>query len=441
MNIRDWLANHPNAGLMIFATFSTAVVAVIFLTNWPTYHYQILGGPIPLWYYVLPGVFILPVIFAEPQSAVRFFREPMFWWFVVYVATGLVWLLFAQNFIEDANQFWRLRVLAFFYFYTVTLLAFYADRRLAAWAIIGCVLIAGAFNWIDLMRPYRFVPHGIEDTNVGRGAGLYLNPNAAASFITLGALAALPLIPMRFRALLIAAAVVGVAPTLSRSGLIYVSMLALGSIAVRLVNRTQTLIMLTAVALLAVGLVVSYDFLMQAADDPNLHNVLRRLSWFDDLEDDDSSQARRHAAANAWRMFIENPLTGSGIGATMLAILVDGPHNMYLTLGAEQGLLGLGLYIALIVILAMRGRRLARTAMTAERRDVGRALMLLAAVLAAYGLFSHNVLEEAQTIFIIAFLVAAGFQAPREVSAASMAVPAIANRRTVGNVSPRPGQL
>src|SRR5687768_741213 len=103
--------------MLVYTTVCLGVVAVIFLSNWPSYNFQVGGGPIPLWYYVLPGVLILPVILAEPGLAVHFFRHPILWWFVAYVATGLVWMLFAQNFIEESAQQWRLRLMALFFLY------------------------------------------------------------------------------------------------------------------------------------------------------------------------------------------------------------------------------------------------------------------------------------------------------------------------------------
>jgi O-antigen ligase len=409
MNTESPAVRNPQAGLAIYATICASIVALLLLTNWPAYHFAIRGGPIPLYYFALPGLFIVPILFAEPATGVRFFREPLFWWFVVYMVLGLLWLLLSQDFIEEASRQWRQRVLALYFFFTIAILVSDANRRLLALVIVGCLLIATAANWFDLMRPYRFVPEGIEGSNAGRGAGFYMNANAAASFVVMGTLAALPFVPMRFRGLLLIGAVVGVAPTLSRSGFIFVIVAIAGSIMMKLLNRVQTILVLVALPVLLAATVVYYDRLIVSSDSSNLEKTVDRLRWFEG-EEDASSEERRWVAAHARDMFIEQPLFGHGIGATTLDRLGAGPHNMYVALMAEQGVFGLALYVSLIVIMFRQGRRIARTALTAEGQDIGRALAVYALFLAAYGMFSHNVLEEAHGMFAIAFLTAAGLR-------------------------------
>jgi hypothetical protein len=63
------------AGLIFYSTLATSVVALFLLTNWPTYHYSIRGGPIPLYYYVLPIVLVIPIAFAHPALAARLSRS------------------------------------------------------------------------------------------------------------------------------------------------------------------------------------------------------------------------------------------------------------------------------------------------------------------------------------------------------------------------------
>jgi hypothetical protein len=401
---------NPQAGLTIYATICASVVALLLLTNWPAYHFAIRGGPIPLYYFALPGLFIVPILFAEPATGVRFFKEPLFWWFVVYVLLGLLWLLLSQDFIEEASRQWRQRVLALYFFFTITILVSNAKPRFLALVIVGCLLIATAANWFDLMRPYRFVPEGIEGANAGRGAGFYMNANAAASFVIMGTIAALPFVPMRFRALLLIGAVVGVAPTLSRSGFIFVIVAIAGSIMLKLLNRVQAILVIAALPVLVGATVVYYDRLIVSSDSSNLEKTVDRLRWFEG-EEDASSEERRWVAAHARDMFIEEPLLGHGIGATTLERLGAGPHNMYVALMAEQGVFGLALYVSLIVIMFRQGRRIARWAPTGEGQDIGRAIAVYALFLAAYGMFSHNVLEEAHGMFAIAFLTAAGLRA------------------------------
>lgn len=409
-SLADGLPGTRRTGLMAYATCCTALIAIIFLSNWPSYQYAVRGGLIPLYYYMLPLALIVPIIFADPIAAVRFVREPLAWWFVFFVATGFLWILVAQDFQDEANQQWRLRVLAFLIFYAVAILAQESQHRLVGWIILATVLMACAFNWFDVLRPYRFVPQGIEGAQDGRGAGLFINPNAAGSFIVMGTIAALPMISARLRGLLLVTAVFGVAATFSRSAFVLVSVALLGAIWLRLVNRAQGILLIVTLPLLVAGVSLSYDYLIDTSDNRHMQNVVQRLNWFQDLDDEDSAvEGRKYGATQAWQLFLDSPVTGRGTGAASRAILQEGPHNMYLLLMAEQGFLGLFLYISFFGILIQRGRRIARAAQTPHDRDIGNTLTLLGVFLAAYGFFSHNVLEEPQTMFLLAFVVAVAF--------------------------------
>lgn len=402
-------AGTPPLGLMIYATSSAAIVAILFLTNWPSYQYVAAGGPIPYYYYVLPAGLIVPLLFAEPGTAVRFAREPLLWWFLAFVLTGLAWLLLAQDFVEEAARQWRLRVLAFMLFYTVTVLCSEAHLRVLGYVISACVLMACALNWVDVLHPYTFVPKGIENATDGRGAGLFINPNAAGAFIVMGTIAALPMLPGRLRTAFLVAAVFGVAATFSRGAFVLTAVTILGAIGLRLVSRAQAMLLIVGLPLMFATVGLSYDYLIDASDNRQMQDIVERLGWFQGMREyDNAVEGRIHGAATAWQMFLENPATGGGTGATSLAI--EGPHNMYLLFMAEHGVLGFFLYASLVGILIRRGWRTAKNAATPHDRDLCSVLLLLGVFLAIYGFFSHNVLEEPHTIFVLAFVVAAALR-------------------------------
>lgn len=395
--------------LRIYATGAAAIVAILFLTNWPSYQYLAAGGPIPFYYYVLPVGLILPVLFAEPGTAVRFARDPLLWWFLAFVLTGLAWLLLAQDFVEEASRQWRLRVLALMLFYTLTVLCSEAHLRVLGYVIVSCVLLACALNWVDVLRPYTFVPKGIEHATDGRGAGLFINPNAAGAFIVMGTIAALPMLPGRLRTTFLVVAVFGVAATLSRGAFVLTAGAILGAIGLRLVSRTQAMLLVVGLPLMFAAVSLSYDYLIDASDNRQMQDIIERLGWFQEMREyDNAVEGRIHGAATAWQMFLENPATGGGTGATSLAI--EGPHNMYLLFMAEHGVVGFFLYTSLVGILIAQGWQRARNAETPHDRDLCSALLLLGVFLAIYGCFSHNVLEEPHTIFVLGFVVAAALR-------------------------------
>jgi O-antigen ligase len=411
------VARNTNAGIVAYSTIATAIVACLLLTNYPTYRYLIYGGFELIWFHLLPGLLMIPMVFAQPSLAFRFVREPLLWWMAIYVLSGLLWLLLAQDFMEAAQIQWRTRLLAFGLFLTISILSSEANRRVLVWVIVGCVLFACATVWFDVLRPYHFVSSTHEYSIPGRGAGFFVNPNVAASFIAAGAIIALPFVPMRFRGALVICAAVGIVPTFSRSGILYAVLILFGAVALRLLNRTQILFVLIVVPLLIAITSASYDFLMSSSDDVNVHNIAKRLNWFGggtEAEEDQAALGRQYGAAQAWRLFLENPITGNGIGiTTLVAVVGEGAHNMYLMLMAEQGFFGMFLYPALIFLIWRRGRELSQTAVDQEGQDIAKALRLYALFLFAYGFFSHNVLDEPQMLFLMAFIAAAAMSARR----------------------------
>lgn len=398
-------------GLTIYATMAAGIVALLFLTNWPSYQYEVRGGPIPLYFYALPAVLIVPVLFADPARAVTFLRHPLFWWFVAFVLIGLFSLLLAQDFMEEASRNWRLRVLSMMFFYTITMLANASERRMIGWVTVFCVLLACALCWLDVLRPGRIVPRGIEGQS-DRGAGLFINPNGAGAFIVMGAIAALPMIPRRLRGLLLVAAVFGVAATFSRGAFIMATIGMVGMVWLKLVKKGQGILLVVALPILVGAVSVAYDYAIDTSENRQFSQVVERLNWFRG-EDDDAVEGRRYGALRAWNAFLDSPVIGKGVGSTALAVDLDGPHNMYLMLMAEHGVFGLFLYVSLWGLLMRNGRAVARSARTVQERDIGNSQALFGALIAVYGFFSHNVLEEPATMYLLAFLVAASFAARR----------------------------
>jgi O-antigen ligase len=402
----------PQALLRATATAGIVAVALIFLTHWPTYNYVVLGGRAPLYYYVLPGLVALPLVLLQPLLAARVVREPLVWWFVVYALSGMAWLLVAQDFPAEAGQQWRLRVLACFFFCTILTACSGARLRPVVFAVFGTLSLAGALNWYDIFYPMHLVPLGIDAANPGRGAGLFMNANGAAAFVLMATIALLAHVPMRFRGALLLLMVLAVAPTFSRFGFIFAALLIVAAILLRLVDRKQILIILIAVPLILGGAVIYYHLLVQLGNE----NVLGRLTWFRTFgsEIDYSVRERGDVAARAWERFMDSPLIGHGIGATVARGERVGTHNMYLLLMAEQGLVGLALYLSLLAMLALRGWTIARTAIEDHSKDVGRTWLLCAFFLALYGMVSHNVLEEPHGMFLLAFIVAAVLHVDQE---------------------------
>ncbi|MGZ9002314.1 MAG: O-antigen ligase family protein [Burkholderiales bacterium] len=376
------------------------------LTNWPTYNYLVRGGPVPLRYYYLLGLVALAVLAVRPGGAATLVREKLMWWFAFFVISGLAWLLLSQDFPDIAVRQWRLRVLAAYFFCATFLAALVARRSVLALFILFSVVVVGALNWYDVLFPLTLVPRNVDGANPGRGAGMFINANAAAALILMGTIAVLAHVGMRWRAAVLLVAAFGIAPTFSRFGFIGIVLLMGAAAVCRLLDGGQRLILLLAVpALVACGVV----YQQSVRQDPNAdRNIAERLAWFESFgrETDFSTRERAHVARRAWESIVESPVLGHGVGTTLAQGRRVGTHNMYLLLMAEQGVFGLALYLSLIVLLARGGWRLARSAPDESGRDLGVTMAIYAMFLVLYGFVSHNVLEEPHGMFVLAFIAA-----------------------------------
>jgi O-antigen ligase len=396
-------------------TFGALLLGALSLTNWPTYQFTVIGGPIALLYYLLPAITVIPLLVARSSELALAAREPVVIWFVAYVFSGLVWLLIAGDFGDQENRQWRLRLLAFFVFSVALILISQSNHRLVSKMIIACVLLASLNNWIDFVLPFAFVPADSEYSNPGRGAGLYINANEAGMAVIVMTIAALPFIGMRFRAPLLVAMLLGTFPTFSRSAMLFALVVVILAIALRQFDKKQLVVLGILGPALAMAAWNLFEY-RSGSGEINVENVQERLDFFSSVGEagDHSATERRYVAELAWEMFADSPFVGNGLGTTLGAYYGRGTHNMYLMLLAEQGILGGALYLALVLILLHRGWTIFRSATSIERRDVGVALFLLGALLTTMGMFSHNLLEQPSTQFVLAFLVSAAWATKRD---------------------------
>jgi O-antigen ligase len=127
-----------------------------------------------------------------------------------------------------------------------------------------------------------------------------------------------------------------------------------------------------------------------------------------------SASSRSQLALHSLDMFGERPLTGHGVGATVEWREPESTHNIYLRQLAEYGLAGAWLAPALVLIAFGVTRPTRSPSVHDPDRIIQRSARVFACFVALWGLFSHNVLDDAFILIGIA-LVAGGIpdDAPR----------------------------
>jgi len=277
------------------------------------------------------------------------------------------------------------------------LMADAATRTITRRAIAVSTVVTVAINFWEITHPMTF------SMALGRSASFYVNPNIAGAALVSGLLLALPIVPARLRevfALLVGA---GVFLTLSRGALLCFGLVLVVLLASRQL-RVQRLSLLTGGGLLLVASVVGtmmasgeLSYLSGGAD----RFVRQRLGIGsrEEFSADVSASSRSNLAMHALDLFGERPLTGFGTGATVEWNEPESTHNIYVRHLAEYGVLGALLMPALLLLAWPRYRQ--------HKSGIHRtAAQAFVAFVALWGVFSHNVADDAFVLIGLALITA-----------------------------------
>ncbi len=354
-----------------------AILGVLVFFTWlDNYAHLFLSGPTPVhlvWAFVGAAAVLIVLGAGAPMP---FLRSPLLVWAGAFFLVTTVWAVSTVSSPFDSPA---LRA----YYRSVGFLAAFAvifddprARRVGALTVAAAVVFASCLNLAELFEVVRF--SGQEDLRVaGRSGGLYVNANDCGTAIVFGMAVAIGSIPRAWRIPLLVIGAAGVAATFSRGAAI-----CLAALIPLLVWRKQVRLLPAALVCVLVG------GLWFARGDSTVHFLDKSGLLTADtsarlhLEQDDSG--RVELAQDAWRMFLDAPLLGNGLGATVQA------HNEFLTLAGDHGILGLLLFPALALALA-----------ASNPGAVPFSLVLLVA-----GFFSHNLLDDRASLLAMALAAA-----------------------------------
>lgn len=350
-----------------------ALAAVlVFFTGCDSYFF-LLGGPKPKELVLVFAVAIAFVFVVDPHRVQPLLRSPLLMWLLFYFALTVAWIPFLRGYDEVWQTVYdRCRSIV-----TVFSLALIFDdpraRRTAVLAVAACVVLASALNVAEFLSLIRFEANPVPVA--GRSSGFYMDANGAALAITLGLMLVVGEIRPSWRMPLFLVTMIGIATTFSRQGFIGLALVFLWTMRRRAVGRWSTTVGIVGAALLlvfAIGFATSNELLNE--------NTAARLRF------GGGDSGRLELARKAWQMFLASPLAGNGLGATRIWEEDHSTHNMFLTLAAEQGILGLLALPALGAALVWM-----------RRGSAGFVLLLM-----VFGFFTHNLLDSRHTLLLIA---------------------------------------
>ncbi len=266
----------------------------------------------------------------------------------------------------------------------------------ACYAVLAVVILGALLNVIDFFSLSSLAL----SVAPGRAAGFYENPNISGNILVLGMVIATWVVPKPMRwwfCLLIGAAVL---LTFSRSSMFQ---WALAVVALAWANRFS-LPRVPSIGI-ALALVAAAGMAMLAGQMPEVLSSLgigarltadttARITGSIFEQGDLSTLGRLRLIEQSFRLFLENPLLGHGLGSTYEWRIGGGTHNMYMMFAVEMGLVGVALFVALIAVLWRGESTLAR---------------IVGVLFAISSMFTHNNLEHPALMVILA-IAASSFQ-------------------------------
>lgn len=368
----------PTAVPWIMALVGAALVA-LFYTNATLYYFGIGKLPPPSRFVFASTLVTLAYLAASPPALDRFLRTPLTWWMASFAGVTILWYVGFGAGAEATNTLLNRGYTLLALTSCLVVFAVPGNQRPIQIAMAVGVLWGVGLNLFEVFHPLAF------STVLGRSAGFYVNPNISGSALLIGMLVSVHGIPPRLRGGYIAVVGVGILLTFSRAAgvLYFISIIGLvwsGDLPKRQVGIA--LAALGALALLATVGIIS------GAWDPihsgvlNANTVNRMLLATTDA----STNQREEVARKAWEWIQQAPVLGHGLGAAYSWDADVAPHNMYLSLMVDQGVLGSLIFIGLAWVVAIQSRR----------------NWVLGVVLLLLGFFSHNILEDRSLMLCLA---------------------------------------
>ncbi len=413
------IKNYSPKKISVIEWYSTACflgVGLGLINNIYIYLYLVHGGSSPIFFY---GLFILTAciaIFIQPTLIVKLINERLFYWFIFYSVSGIVWYLVNNEHTGNDTSAWRKRILFGLIFCSGFILAMNVKNKLIfAMLAVSAVLVTFTY-WHDFLNPLLYVPLGHEASNAGRGSGFFMNANQAGNALIVISIALLPFVDLRWRSTLILLMIIGVLPTFSRSSILLallVTAIWLGTGQLRKISRLGlgVIILILSVFLFYF---IRLDFNVDGIDFDRLRDRLNFFLEFGEANDF-SANERRYVLRLALERFINAPLGGIGVGVTGMGSsgfwgYGQSTHNMYLLMLVEQGFIGGFLYLIFIGLIISRGLHAMKTAKSNFSRDLGVAIIAIGVYFAFLGFFSQTLLEESVGLLSLSILLACDYK-------------------------------
>ncbi len=357
----------------------------------------------PDWLLAAPIVPINPLswIMVFAVLAIPFYKKlanlpkPLLAWMLFYVGIALLSLMTVS---ADEISFTDFRSKVLSVLFIALMYVIFQQRSInqVKCTILFVLFMSVCNNMMELLNPRMFA-----ESNVGRPAGFYIDPNKTGCALMLMMLLSVNIVKKPYRWIILLVAGIGIMATFSRGAIIGWVICTLLLIFGRVVCEQRRKVIVPIVIFIV--LLVSLNPLQALTDyfkgDPTGANwdIVNRLEEFQNPSlKEDSAMERQAVAAGGWMMFGNHPFWGNGLASTRKWMVSEvSTHNMYLYYMADHGILGILFLPGAVFAVVYRNR--------GEEQTI---LICFAVFLSLWGLFSHEVLAERYTLSSFALIAA-----------------------------------
>ena len=369
--------------LQLYVDSTIVIILILGYFNVGSYIYAAWNPAfLPKYVYYFIVILGLPVLLLKQQNIAKATFTPLALWGMVFLILNLVHLITADSkpYFDVAATRMQYVMLAIYFSILIQLAE--SNRWQKAFPLIA-IAIAGV-TLLDFFYPELLWPPHSENRIIGRANGFQPNNNAAGEVVLLTALLALPMLKKTMlRTLLVGFSGLAVFVTFSRAAMLMWGILVILGIALRTFPKSALLLLVGAALLLSSASVLLEDYLIPALGyQAGSANLLKRIDSIISKDfSDASANERRQVLQQGLELFLNKPFTGAGSGAAEIQTGI-GPHNQLVLMGEEYGIVGIGLWIGLIVLI-FRGYYFRQRSL----QYIGGTFVI------AFTFFTHNLLD------------------------------------------------
>jgi hypothetical protein len=348
-------------------------------------------------FFIILSIFMITFLLLLSKKPFAPFKLNIYKWILFYISIIYTYIIFFHSYLEVGELF-KILVNPMILLFFITALIYMDDENLSVTkkAILLAVLLSVFNNFFEFFNPSLYYID-TREYSIGRSQGFFQGPNESATAIVIGLLITYNIVYERLKILFLLITFIGVALTFSRSGIlcwfVAISLLSYCNI----ISRKVLFMLMT---ILSIILFITIPILIEfiSSTSSNAEYILSRISFFADSQySGETYQTSERAVLinEALKLFNNNPLVGSGLGATRYWEYVKntGAHNTIIDLMAQFGVLGMIIYFSLLFTIAWKA--------TGEYK---RLAIVYISVIFVDGIFTHNQLLNYPYIISFAFM-------------------------------------